>query len=47
MEGRFPFDRLARFYPLSEINRAAADSEAGLAVKPILRVSAAEPEPRA
>jgi aryl-alcohol dehydrogenase len=35
--GRFPFDRLVRFYPLHEINRAAADAEGGVTVKPVLR----------
>lgn len=34
---RFAFDRLIKFYPLSEINQAVADMEKGLVVKPILR----------
>lgn len=38
-QGRFPFDRLIRFYTLDEINQAAADSESGATIKPILRMS--------
>ncbi|GHB08198.1 alcohol dehydrogenase [Streptomyces termitum] len=34
--GRFPFDRLIRTYPLSEVNEAERDCEAGLVVKPVL-----------
>jgi aryl-alcohol dehydrogenase len=36
--GRFPFDRLVRYYPFADINRAVADSHSGLTVKPILRM---------
>jgi aryl-alcohol dehydrogenase len=39
LEGRFPFDRLVRFYPFSHINRAMADARRGTTVKPILRIS--------
>ncbi|MBI2203870.1 MAG: NAD(P)-dependent alcohol dehydrogenase [Candidatus Rokubacteria bacterium] len=35
-QGRFPFDRLVRYYPLAEINQAAQDSLNGETVKPIL-----------
>jgi len=35
-EGRFPFDKLIRAYPLSEINQAEADSLSGATIKPIL-----------
>lgn len=35
--GRFPFDRLVKFYPLAEINQAIADSESGRVLKPIVR----------
>jgi aryl-alcohol dehydrogenase len=35
-DGRFPFDRLIRFYPLTDINRAAADAQQGLVLKPVL-----------
>jgi aryl-alcohol dehydrogenase len=38
--GRFPLERLVNFYPLHEINRAAAESGGGVVVKPILRPSA-------
>ena len=37
-QGRFPFDRLIKFYTLDEINQAAADSESGATIKPILRM---------
>ncbi|GAA1827446.1 NAD(P)-dependent alcohol dehydrogenase [Pseudonocardia ailaonensis] len=35
-QGRFPFDRLIRTYPLAQINEAEADSAAGRTVKPVL-----------
>ena len=35
-EGRLPFDRLVKTYPLSEIGRAIADQHAGLCIKPVL-----------
>lgn len=38
MQGRFPYDRLVRFYPLEEINQAAEDSEKGVTVKPVIRM---------
>ncbi|MFJ5846259.1 NAD(P)-dependent alcohol dehydrogenase [Streptomyces sp. NPDC092903] len=34
--GRFPFDQLIRRYPLSDINEAERDCEAGRVVKPVL-----------
>jgi aryl-alcohol dehydrogenase len=34
--GVFPFDRLVRTYPLSEINAAEADSVSGATIKPVL-----------
>jgi aryl-alcohol dehydrogenase len=37
-QGRFPFDRLVKFYPFAEINEAIADSEKGVTIKPILRM---------
>ncbi len=37
-EGRFPFDRLVRFYPFAEINEAIHDSESGKTIKPILQI---------
>ena len=36
MQGRFPFDRMVEFYPFDKINEAAADSEKGITLKPIL-----------
>ncbi len=38
--GKFPFDRLAKFYSFDQINEAAHDSERGLAIKPIIRMPA-------
>lgn len=38
MQGRFPFDKLVKYYELEQINQAAADSEAGITIKPILRM---------
>lgn len=35
-QGRFPFDRLIRTYPLAEINEAVADCERGTTFKPVL-----------
>lgn len=37
VSGRFPMDRLITSYPLGQINRAAADSLSGIAIKPVLR----------
>ncbi|MEI9972116.1 MAG: NAD(P)-dependent alcohol dehydrogenase [Ignavibacteriota bacterium] len=37
-QGRFPFDRLLRFYDFRQINRAIADSVRGAAIKPVLRI---------
>jgi aryl-alcohol dehydrogenase len=41
MEGRFPLDRLVKYYPFAEINLALEDQEHGKAIKPILRLQAA------
>ncbi|MDX2600331.1 NAD(P)-dependent alcohol dehydrogenase [Streptomyces caniscabiei] len=35
-QGRFPFERLVRTYPLSEINTAERDAASGVTVKPVL-----------
>jgi aryl-alcohol dehydrogenase len=43
LQGRFPFDRLCRFYSLEEVNEAMADSERGVTIKPILRMPAFDP----
>ncbi|CAM5738675.1 NAD(P)-dependent alcohol dehydrogenase [Streptomyces hirsutus] len=34
--GRFPFDQLIRTYPLTDINEAERDCDAGRVVKPVL-----------
>ncbi len=38
-QGRFPFDRMLRFYEFDQINSAIADSEAGRCIKPVLRMA--------
>jgi aryl-alcohol dehydrogenase len=37
--GKFPFDRLVKFYDFSDINRAIADAKHGDTIKPVLRIS--------
>ena len=37
-QGRFPFDKLVKFYTLDQINQAAGDSEKGVTIKPIVRL---------
>jgi len=39
LQGRFPFDKLCRFYEFDQINQAMEDSEKGITIKPILRIS--------
>ena len=36
--GQFPFDRLVKFYPFSQINEAFAESHAGVCIKAILKM---------
>jgi len=36
LQGRFPFDRIVKFYPFDRINDAIHDSEAGATIKPII-----------
>ncbi|HET7060769.1 MAG TPA: NAD(P)-dependent alcohol dehydrogenase [Nitrosospira sp.] len=36
--GRFPFDKLVKFYTLEQINQAAEDSEKGVTIKPIIKL---------
>ena len=36
--GKFPFDRLVKFYDFKDINRAIADSRKGGTIKPVLRI---------
>ena len=38
MAGRFPVEKMITFYPLADINRAAAESSAGKTIKPVLRM---------
>jgi aryl-alcohol dehydrogenase len=38
MQGMLPIDRMITFYPLTEINRAARDSNDGTTIKPVLRM---------
>ncbi|MGX1186450.1 aryl-alcohol dehydrogenase [Pseudomonas sp. F-14 TE3623] len=40
MQGRFPFDKLVKFYAFEDINQAAADSEKGITLKPVLKIGA-------
>ncbi|KAB1083954.1 NAD(P)-dependent alcohol dehydrogenase [Neorhizobium galegae] len=37
-QGRFPFDKLVKFYDFAEINQAIHDSESGKTIKPIVRM---------
>jgi aryl-alcohol dehydrogenase len=37
-QGRFPFDRLIKYYPFEKIAQAFEDSEAGKTIKPVLRM---------
>jgi aryl-alcohol dehydrogenase len=41
LAGKFPFDRLEKFYDFRDINRAIADSKRGDTIKPVLRISKA------
>jgi len=41
-QGRFPFDKLIRFYDLADINQALEDSERGTTVKPVIRMTRAQ-----
>jgi aryl-alcohol dehydrogenase len=40
-QGRFPFDRLVKFYDFADINRAIADERCGRTIKAVLRMRAA------
>ena len=40
-QGRFPFERLIRYYDFDQINEAIAASESGEVIKPVLRIGAA------
>jgi aryl-alcohol dehydrogenase len=36
-QGRFPFDKMIKFYDAKDINQAVADSEKGTTIKPVIR----------
>jgi aryl-alcohol dehydrogenase len=36
MDGRFPFDKLCRFYEMDQLAEALADSKSGKAIKPVV-----------
>ncbi|WJJ94882.1 hypothetical protein [Neopusillimonas aromaticivorans] len=40
-QGRFPFDRLVKFYDMDQIEQALEDSKSGKVIKPILRMPSA------
>jgi aryl-alcohol dehydrogenase len=40
LQGRFPFDRLVKFYSFDQINDAIHDAETGRSIKPIVRMGA-------
>ncbi|MCE0766889.1 NAD(P)-dependent alcohol dehydrogenase [Pseudonocardia kujensis] len=37
--GRLPLEKIVRFYDLADVNTAMADADAGLTVKPVLRIA--------
>jgi aryl-alcohol dehydrogenase len=41
LAGDFPFDRLVKFYPFGDINRAMDDARRGETIKPVLRIGEA------
>lgn len=38
-EGKFPFDKLVKFYDFEDINQAFEDSKIGITIKPIVRIA--------
>ena len=38
MEGKFPIEKMIKFYDFADINLAAKESSAGIAIKPVLRM---------
>ena len=42
-QGRFPFDRLVKFYDFADINQAIADERSGKTIKAVLRISPLSP----
>lgn len=45
LQGKFPFDRLVRFYDFEEINKAIEDTEAGRVIKPVICFTPGQGEP--
>lgn len=39
-QGRFPFEKLMKIYPFSDIGQAIADARTGVTIKPVLRMPA-------
>lgn len=37
-QGKFPFDKLIKFYDFEDINKAAEDSRSGATIKPVIRI---------
>lgn len=40
LQGKFPFDKLVKFYEFADINQAAKDSHDGITLKPIVKIGA-------
>ncbi len=40
MQDKFPIEKMMTFYDFADINRAAAESSSGIAIKPVLRMPA-------
>jgi len=38
MAGKMPVEKMMTFYPLADINQAAADTAKGITIKPVLRM---------
>ncbi|MGJ9459920.1 NAD(P)-dependent alcohol dehydrogenase [Oceanobacillus sp. CF4.6] len=38
-EGKFPFDKLVKFYDFEDINQAFEDSKTGITIKPIVKIA--------
>lgn len=39
MQGKFPFDKLIKFYDFKDINQAAIDSQKGITLKPVIKIA--------
>jgi len=37
-QGRFPFDRLIKTYPMADINKAVEDANSGASIKPVIKM---------